>query len=209
MKTAVRVLLFVFFFAATAATAVWAQEDTANAFLTQKYGWAFGIKQDWRAFRWSWNIVCHPDRVALPENGKNVSRNWICRQEDDAFWTVVMWRLPSVSPEAIEKSVFNGMANRLGYGKIECVVQEMNIAGASNGTVKDCSVPLRNATFYVSFYHFEMKVPPYVVETNDVCERNDTLAFTIFVQNTGHSTTPQVKDKLRELVLSMKSNVAE
>ncbi len=204
MKTLIRMMLCLFFLASMQAAPVWAEESATNSFLSQKYGWTFGVKQESRLFGWSWNLVCPEGRAVLPESGKNVFWNWACRQEDRSYWTIVIWRLPSVSPAAIEKMIYKGMSDGLGYGKVECASQKTDAAGTYGGVIKDCAVPLQNGTFYASFYHFEAKVPaPYSINSNGGLKNSDRLAFTVIVQNAGISE-PQVKEKLRELVSSMK-----
>ena len=184
----------------------WAQENATNDFLAKNYGWVFGVKQEYKLFGWSWDLVCDPDRAVLPEKGKNVFLNWVCRQKDPSYFTVVLWRLSSVKPETIEKVIYNDMAGGFGYGKVECTVQEIDMANAQGqGIIKDCSVPLQNGTFFTSFFHFEAKVAPYTVEANGKVIMSDKLAFTIYVRNASpKGSDSRVKDKLRELVSSMK-----
>jgi hypothetical protein len=202
MKKIVRVLLSMAVVAVTimlAAQTIWAQEDATNIFLAKNYGWHFSIKQERRFLKWSWNLVCEPGRAALPEKGKNIFYSWVCRQRDDSQTTVVIWRLPSVKSEAIEKQIFNGMSAGLGYGKVECTEE----VGINRGTIKSCSVPLQSGTYYVSFFHFEAKTPtPYVAETNDVVKESSMLGFTIYAQN-NKRPNPEVKEKLKELVNSI------
>gem|GEM_PF-5548491 len=182
-----------------APTVAWAEENAVNTFLSGKYGWTLGVKQESKLLGWSWNLVCDPDRAALPENGKNIFRNWVCRQKDRSYWTIVIWRLPNVSSAAVEKAIYNDMSNGLGYGKVECSSQKTD-----KGVIRDCAVPLQHGTFYASFYHFEVKVASsYTVEVNGKITTSDILAFTIVVQNAGNSDA-RVREKLLELVKSIK-----
>ncbi len=205
-------LCFSFF----AAIATSAQENATNAFFAKNYDWTFGvkgIKQEPKNFEWSWNIVCDPDRTVLPEKGKNTSFNWVCRQKDPSYWTVVLWRLPSVKPETIERRIYKAMSNGFGYDKVTCHEGIFSSAVDRKGIIRDCEVLLQplfraekiirdGGTFYASFYHFSMPMPAGGSFVDKNGKRQEFLDFTIFVQNTD-SSNPAVGERIREIVSSI------
>lgn len=174
-------------------------------FLLQNYGWTIGIKQEVKTFGFSWNIQCAP-KQALPSEGSSALFGTACTQEDQRFWTVILWRLPKVTSEMVEHDVFSVIAGSQGYRKVSCRQKMLPNPMDQFGIVKDCSILLPNGTFYVSFYHFEIPMPSGGSFVNQNGEKEANLGFTIWVQNANYGISdPDVKEKLRELVSAIQT----
>ena len=167
----------------------------------QQYGWTIDIKQG--GIFDPWDIKCSEEKQMFPKEGVNVFRNPVCTQKDRVFWTVFLWRISSIKPVAIENIVYNTMSQGLGYGKVTCTQEIVESEADPKGVAKDCTVPLQHGTFYVSFYHFSIPMPPEASFVDKDGNKQDTLGFTIWVQNAGVSN-PAVKGKLRELISAIR-----
>lgn len=178
-----------------------AQSAEMKPFLLEHYGWTIDIKQGGR-FDF-WNIECSATTQLLPKDGVNVFKNWVCRQKDKEYWTVSLWRVPSVKSTAIEAMVYRTMSEGLGYGKVTCREEVFPSAADPKGVINDCEVPLQHGTFYVSFYHFNIPMPEGSTFVDNDGKKPETLGFTIWVQNAGISN-PAVKGRLRELVSAIR-----
>lgn len=202
MKKLFFAIIFVTCFLSTvvfAQTAEMGSGPGPESFLLQNYGWTIDFsKQEKRFFGFSWDLTCSPKQV-LPKEGINVFRVVVCVQQDKTFHTVILWRVSSVKPAAIERMVYNGMSDGLGYGKVICHGEVVSSAVARKESIKDCEVPLQNGTFYTSFYHFDVVMPVDGSFVNNKGKKEETLGFTIWVQNAGN-IDPSVREKIRQLV---------
>lgn len=185
-----------------AQTTVGPQPVGPELFLSQNYGWTIDFsKQEKKFFGFSWNFECSPKQV-FPKEGINVFRYAACVQGDKSFHSVILWRLSSVKPVAIERMVYNAMSDGLGYGKAVCNEELVPSMVNPGGVIRDCALPLQHGTFFVSFYHFDIPMPKGGSFVNDEGKKEETLGFTIWVQNAGN-VDPDVKKKIRELVSSI------
>ncbi len=174
-------------------------------FLRDTYGWTIGIRQEVKPLGFSWNIVCQP-KQALPKEGLSALFGTACIQEDRRFWTVVLWRLPKVTPKMVERDVFSAIAGSQGYRNVSCRQKMAPTDADQFGIIKDCSILLQNGTFYVSFYHFQIPMPPGGSFVYQNGEKEENLGFTIWVQNGGPTVSdPDVKEKIRELVSAIQT----
>jgi hypothetical protein len=154
-------------------------------FLIGKFGWTIEIgKNEKSIFSVSWE--CEPERAEL--SGK--SYNWVCRQKDSTYWSVILIRAISTDPKKVENAVFKGFTGgRYEPLSINCREEIVSSPADENGIVRDCSVdirtnPSKNQIFFFSFYHFE----------------KDGLGFTIYVQNGRKIPDPTVNDTLRRII---------
>lgn len=169
-------------------------------FLLDNYGFTIDLREQERSFfGFSWDLKCSAKNQVLPREGVNTFRFPVCIQKDRTYWTVVLWRTQMVTPEAVEKVVYNAMSDGLGYGKIKCREEAAPSAVNEKGVIRDCEVPLQHGTFFVSFYHFDIPMPPGGSFVDSDGKQEKTLGFTIWVQNAGNIDST-VKDKIRELV---------
>jgi len=182
----IAVLVFVVVLSASLAHAA-----EMKSFLLENYGWTIDLsKHEKHWYSFYWDLDCDSDRIALPKKGKKTSFNWVCRQKDPAYWTVIIWRLPSVNTARIEEMVFKDFSE--GYScSSDCKTQVLPSAVDPEGLIKDCRLSICGDVRYAAFYHFKKTLSD-----------NTMLGFTIYVRN-GPSQSSDVGEKLRELVSAM------
>lgn len=193
-------LFFVIVIALIQSTVAHAYATDAESFLLQNYGWTIDFsKQEKKWFDFSWQLDCSSVKPVLPKEGANVFIGTPCLQQDKAYYTAILWRVPSVKSIAVEKMVYDRMSGGLGYGKVTCTEEAFPSAVAEKGIIRDCEVPLQHGTFFVSFYHFDVPMPAGGSFVSNEGKKAEALDFTIWVQN-ADSVGHVVKDKFRELI---------
>lgn len=195
--------------AAMAATVEIIQSIRDDELLARNYGWTLEMKHS--DSDWSWDILCDPIRTAIPPEDGKMFRNFVCRHHDPRFLTTILWRLPEVPPEVLERLVFGDMQSSAVKYTAECVTETIDTPVGA-GVIKDCKVVIANYLYnmegFASFFHFNRRIPrPYVVETGgSTPKQRDELGFTIYVRNAApRSSTPDVAKKLRAIVKTIKT----
>lgn len=192
-----------------AATSAFAQTVTTGSqgfvgvesFLSQNYGWTIDFsKQERSFFGFNWDLNCSTAKPVLPKEGVNTFYGTPCLQKDKAYYTAIMWRVPSTQSLSVEKLIFNGMSDGMGYGKVTCNEEAFPSAVAEKGIIRDCAVPLGHGTFFVSFYHFDLPMPPGGSFVDNEGVRAEKLSYTIWVQNADSVSHAGVPEKIRKLV---------
>lgn len=152
-----------------------------SSFLASTYGIGY---QPSEAIRKLW--ICPSDRKISPSG--NTSRNWVCMRNDPRLRRIFVWRDVDDRAKVIEEDNFNSMggAREKWAGEPSCVETAYQAnAGKVQGRINDCSLPLKNNTFYASFYHFKHR----------------DAYLTLVVRNASPSgSTESVKDDLREWI---------
>lgn len=165
------------------------------------YGWTIDFsKQERSLFGFNWNLICDPKYAFLPTEGKNIFSDVVCKQGDKAYYTSIMWRLPSVTSASFEKNRADIMAGGGGHGKVICREEVVPSEVAPKGVVRDCEVPLQHGTFFVSYYHFLLPMPVGGSYVDEDDKKVETLEYTIWIQNAHYVPSLGVPEKMRQLV---------
>jgi hypothetical protein len=138
--------------------------------------------------KYNWN--CPEKRMVKPSG--NITYNWVCERPDERLKRVIFWRADDKAKALVEQDNFNIMAGGKNkkHGEIQCKESPHTVGnGKCEGIIRDCTLPLPNGEFYVSFFHFNYR----------------DLSFTFLVRNASpKGSTPEVAEDLRKWIEEIK-----
>ena len=156
-----------------------------TSFLLSNYGFTFEPSFFQKS---SWE--CPEKRMVKPSG--NVTHNWVCERKDPSLKRVISWRASDDAIETLKQGDFNVMAGGKAAPRGEPVCKESPYSvadGKVQGTIQDCTLPLPNGEFYISFFHFSYR----------------NLGFTLVSRNASpKGSTPNVADDLRKWLTELR-----